>query len=50
MWSVECVYQTQGRNQGPVASSFEHGDESSGSVKCGNLLKRRVTVNFSRRI
>jgi hypothetical protein len=31
-----------------VASSGEHGNEPSGSVKCGELIDKRETVRFSR--
>jgi hypothetical protein len=40
---------SSGSGYGPVAGSCVYGNETSGSIKAGNLFKSYLTISFSRR-
>jgi hypothetical protein len=46
VWGHEL--DSAGSEQEQVAGSCECGNESSGSIKCGNFLSSLETVSFSR--
>jgi hypothetical protein len=36
-WGLGCELDSSGSGYGPVLGSCEHGNESSGSIKCGQF-------------
>jgi hypothetical protein len=44
-----CGFNSCGSRWGPVAGSCEHDSKFSGSIKGGEFLDSKLTVNFSTR-